>query len=217
MSIQVDNKFGNYFISDGRAIKIGKAGDIDQRLLDLQTGNSQPLILLSYIPCTSQDGMSAEERKSQNHFMKYHLQGEWYSPSEEQVYEYCEERGGIILNEESKLERRTPTVVSTLFGPENGRGFVPPCYFYPEQLAHADMTFGAQANNAGKKQKFRSIRYPGVKKDHPSYAGRSKDGISRVYISAKKWNEHCKLVNAETTETLQKRLDKRMELVSCVA
>ncbi len=176
MPIQVDKKFGNYFVSDGRAIKIGKAKDIDQRLLELQTGNSQLLKLLSYIPCTSHDGMSAEERRSHNYFMKYHLLGEWYSPSEEQVYEYCERRGGIILNEESKLERRTPTVVRTIFGPENGRGFVPRCYFYPDQCAHGHKAFGKLSNG------FRSIRYPGVKEDHPSYAGKDKDGMSKGEI-----------------------------------
>ena len=217
MQVQVNKKLGNYFISDGIAIKIGKAGDIDQRLSDLQTGNSQPLILLSYIPCTSQDGMSAEERKSQNHFMKYHLQGEWYSITEEQVYEYSDERGGIILNEEYKQERRTPTVVSTIFGPENGRESIPYCYFYPEQCAHGDYKFGGLDHAP----KFRSIRYPGVKEDHPSYAGKSKDGISRVYISAKKWSEYSKLVKAETIETIKKRLDKKIKasekLVSCVA
>ena len=147
--------------------------------------------------------------------MEYHLQGEWYSISKHQAYEYAEEREGSIINEEVKQERRIPTLVSTVFGTENGRESIPPCYFYPEQLAHADYNFGHWDN------KFRSIRYPGVKEDHPSYAGKSKDGISRVYISAKKWSEYSKLVKAETIETIKKRLDKKIKasekLVSCVA
>ncbi len=211
MPIQVNKKFGNYFISDGSAIKIGKSADIDSRLLELQTGNSQLLTLLSYIPCSSQDGMSAEEIRSHNHFRDYLIQGEWYSISEEQVYEYSEEREGIILNEVVKQERRIPTKVSTIFGSENGKETIPPCYFYPGQLAHSYLAFGKVGN------RHRSIRYPGVKEDHPSYAGKDKDGMSRVYISGKYWRDHSKIVKAETTETLQKRVDKRMELVSCVA
>ena len=207
-------KCGIYFISDGYFIKIGKSEDIDDRLPGLSTGNPNTLILVAWIPCHL--GMlHTLERKVHNYFKNYHHAREWFKLIDkvDMIEEYVSNENGIILENKEKANKRILTVVSTLFGPESGRESIPPCYFYPEQCAHGDYKFGGLDHAP----KFRSIRYPGVKEDHPSYAGKSKDGISRVYISAKKWNEYCKLVNAETDETLQKRLDKRRELVSCVA
>ena len=218
MSVQVMKNCGIYFISDGNFIKIGKSEDIDERLPALSTGNPNTLILEAWIPCRW--GMlHTLERKAHNYFKNYHHAREWFKLIDEveMIEDYVSNENGIIVEDQEKSNKRTPTIVSTLFGPENGREFVPHCYFYPDQLAHADLNYGAQTDNAGKHQEFRSIRYPGVKEDHPSYAGRSKDGMSRVYISAKFWNAYSKLVNAETIKTLQKRLDKRTGLLSCVA
>ena len=209
---------GIYFISDSNFIKIGQSQNIIDRIPALSTGNPNTLILQAWIPCRL-GRLQPLEWKAHNHFKKYHHAREWFSLIDkvEMIEDYVSTESGILVENQEKSNKRTSTIVSTLFGLENGREFVPYCYFYPDQLAHADLNFGAQANNAGKKQQFRSIRYPGVKEDHPSYAGRSKDGISRVYICAKFWKEYSELVKAETTETLQNRLDKRTGLMSCVA
>ena len=212
MSVQVMKNQGIYFISDGYFIKIGKSEDIDERLPALSTGNPNTLILEAWIPCRW--GMlHTLERKAHNYFKNYHHAREWFKLTDkvEMIEDYVSNENGIIVENQEKSNKRTPTVVSTVFGPENGRESIPHCYFYPDQLAHADLNYGHWNN------KFRSIRYPGVKEDHPSYAGRSKDGMSRIYICAKFWNDYSKLVNAETTETLQNRLDKRRVLASCVA
>ena len=203
MSVQVKKKCGIYFISDGNGIKIGLAVDIDQRLLDLQTGNSRKLILLVHIAIPKEQ-LYSEENKTHKYFEKYHLQGEWYSISQEQAYEYTEKRTDAIINEVVKQERRTPAKVSTLFGVESVRESIPPCFFYPDQSAHSYFAFGAPKNS------HRKIRYKGVRPDHPSYAGKDKrDGVSQVYVSGKWWKEHRNIMNSMADDALEKRYKKR--------
>ena len=188
MPIQVKKKCGVYFISDTNGIKIGFSDDIDQRLGDLQTGNSQLLTHLTYIP-TPKEKLLLEENKAQQYFKDSHMQGEWYSISEEEAYGYVEEREGVIINEAVKKESRTPTIISTLFGPQNGRSLVPPCYFYPDEMAHAKNAAGVSNNH------YRKIPYQregkNVPENHPSYAGKTVIRgvvVSLIYVSGK-WHK----------------------------
>jgi|APSaa5957512493_1039668.scaffolds.fasta_scaffold107754_1 hypothetical protein len=206
MSIQVNIKCGNYFVNDGSAIKIGVSDDIDRRLPELQTGNSQPLILLAYIPCRNKFAAEDQERRSQNHFMDFHLQGEWYSISDDQVYEFCKEQEGIILNETVKQNKRSANLVSTIFGKEHWKETIPPCYVYSDRYAHCHDRAQTSEN------RYRSIRLSGVDRRHPSFAGTDKDGTSRVYISQAVHDICRNLVKSEKIETVQNRLKKMLKL-----
>lgn len=69
-----------YFIQEGenRAIKIGSADDVNKRIKELQTGNSDELTLLH-----ATTGGFTLETHLRKRFKKYHKRGEWYYSSEE--------------------------------------------------------------------------------------------------------------------------------------
>ena len=73
-----------YFIknTETNRFKIGRTKNVEERLCQLQTGNDCPLVLYKIIPSEN----SAElETSLHNKFADYHIRGEWFSISEEQV------------------------------------------------------------------------------------------------------------------------------------
>lgn len=68
-----------YFITDDHGhIKIGKADDVSERLLELQTGNPFRLrVLLSVILASKRDAFSLESELHKM-FEDYRLEGEWF-------------------------------------------------------------------------------------------------------------------------------------------
>jgi len=73
-----------YFIKNTETtrFKIGRTQNVEERLCQLQTGNDCPLIIYKIIPSEN----SAElETSLHNKFAEYHIRGEWFAISEEQV------------------------------------------------------------------------------------------------------------------------------------
>ncbi len=62
-----------YFITDGEAIKIGKANNPKSRLSALQTSHHKPLVILATMP-----GGEELERELHRIFDAYRLRGEWF-------------------------------------------------------------------------------------------------------------------------------------------
>jgi len=62
-----------YFVSDGDAIKIGKANNPRSRLGGLQTSHYKPLRILGLMP-----GDETLERHLHGKFRKHHIRGEWF-------------------------------------------------------------------------------------------------------------------------------------------
>lgn len=62
-----------YFISDGDAIKIGRARDVQARMKALAIGCSRPLSLLASV-----EGGPAHEAKAHTDLAAYRLNGEWF-------------------------------------------------------------------------------------------------------------------------------------------
>ena len=67
-----------YFIADGEFVKIGKANDVNQRKLSLETGNPRDLITLGTISCNSESESYSLEKKLHHHFEPWHHRGEWF-------------------------------------------------------------------------------------------------------------------------------------------
>lgn len=66
-----------YFVSDGDAIKIGRAKDVGLRIRDLQCGSSRELTLIG-----TTEGGSAEERHAHVTLSEHRLAGEWFKDCE---------------------------------------------------------------------------------------------------------------------------------------
>jgi hypothetical protein len=64
-----------YFIGAGRFVKIGFAHDVAKRLVELQTGNPMPLVLLAVIPNCA----PSVERMYHKAFAGARIRGEWFS------------------------------------------------------------------------------------------------------------------------------------------
>lgn len=67
-----------YFIADGEFVKIGKANDVEQRKLSLETGNPRDLLTLGTISCDSESESYSLEKKLHHHFEPWHHRGEWF-------------------------------------------------------------------------------------------------------------------------------------------
>lgn len=67
-----------YFVSDGYAVKIGRAKDPAKRLIDLQVGNPRRLKILFTIPFGDEETAAAAELKFHSIFKDYRLEGEWF-------------------------------------------------------------------------------------------------------------------------------------------
>jgi Meiotically up-regulated gene 113 len=62
-----------YFITDGDAIKIGVASDVNDRREKLQVGNPRPLRILKTL-----QGSHSLEYELHHRFKKHHVRGEWF-------------------------------------------------------------------------------------------------------------------------------------------
>jgi hypothetical protein len=62
-----------YFITDGVAIKVGRANNVASRLKDLNCGNSRQLTLVASV-----DGHSKEESSVHSELAEFRLGGEWF-------------------------------------------------------------------------------------------------------------------------------------------
>ncbi len=67
-----------YFITDGEAIKIGKANNPRSRLSGLQTSHHKPLYILALMP-----GNEGLERTLHSRFYNFRIRGEWFKDCEE--------------------------------------------------------------------------------------------------------------------------------------
>ena len=67
-----------YFIADGEFVKIGKANDVNQRKLSLETGNPRDLVILGTISCDSEVESYSLEKKLHHHFEPWNHRGEWF-------------------------------------------------------------------------------------------------------------------------------------------
>lgn len=67
-----------YFIQAERGgpIKIGTSNNVKSRLMEFQIGNPERLVLLGV-----RTGSFQEERDLHDELAKFHISGEWYSPS----------------------------------------------------------------------------------------------------------------------------------------
>jgi predicted GIY-YIG superfamily endonuclease len=70
-----------YIISSGKngPVKIGKAANVEERVLDLQTGNPIKLILLAKIHAKSHSHAMFMEKRFHEAFKKHRIRGEWFS------------------------------------------------------------------------------------------------------------------------------------------
>lgn len=78
------NKGFVYFIQNAvtKNIKIGRTDDdVESRLMSLQTGNDCDLILLKTIECNSR----VIEKQLHEKFSQYHVRGEWFNITMEQI------------------------------------------------------------------------------------------------------------------------------------
>jgi len=69
-----------YFILDKKsnAVKIGKSNNIEERISDLQTGNSNPLIVENFIECKSEEHSFEFEKELHKKFEHLNIRGEWF-------------------------------------------------------------------------------------------------------------------------------------------
>lgn len=70
-----------YFVSDGTYVKIGFTGNIEQRLITLQTGSPNTLTIKKIIP-----NATIETEKQYHEKFKYkRVRGEWFNLSDEEI------------------------------------------------------------------------------------------------------------------------------------
>jgi hypothetical protein len=191
-------------------IKIGFTDELEERLRDLQTGNASRLRYINriYIP---KHLMNYEEDLAHNHFSDYRLEGEHFDISLEQISDYFKTRqneykqkegldGEIIINKKYRNSVRT--------------GY--PCFFYPEQQAQD--IFGPKSKEVlsciargfpmKDTTRYRKMEWPGVSKANKSYAGLTKNGVTRVYISQKKHEENIEQNQYEKNKKSNANLDE---------
>ena len=185
-------------------IKIGFTDELEERLSVLQTGNASRLRYINriYIP---KHLMAYEEDLAHNHFSDYRLEGEHFDITEEDVKEYFSTRqkeyqqteginGEIVLN-----KRHRDTIRSGI-----------PCFFYPEHKAQDKFGTKSKEVITGIKDttRYRWMLWPNIDESHASYAGKSKDGTSRVYISGKKHDENLQRIQHEHSKNNKSDLNE---------
>tara|TARA_B100001996_G_scaffold73429_1_gene54128 strand:+ start:483 stop:1073 length:591 start_codon:yes stop_codon:yes gene_type:complete len=165
---------------DSGAHKLGLTQNLIERLGELQVGNGGELTITD-VAQMPKINLAEEEAKMHNYFKDFHIRGEWYRVTEEQVKEY--------FNQVKKRYAQIETIEGLVEHKPRYREHIrtaPPCYFYPEQQAQ-DKGMGSFYD----KYRYRTMLWAGVKEDHPSYASRDKKtGLSRVFISNKKHLEN---------------------------
>lgn len=73
-----DPKAFVYFLDDGEFIKIGKAKNVQHRVLSIQTGNARKLIVKYLIPCKSEKSAFEVEAILHHLYERYRMEGEWF-------------------------------------------------------------------------------------------------------------------------------------------
>ena len=85
---------------DNGAIKIGVGNDPNKRLKQLQTGSVSELELVYQSNvCSNAFDIEAE---CHHHFEEYHIRGEWYDVSKNEVINYLEQQNFVLKSEFSK-------------------------------------------------------------------------------------------------------------------
>jgi len=67
-----------YFISDGTHVKIGKAKDVQARMINLQNANSNALKVICTFPCESEAAAHVLEKRLHRFFGEFRITGEWF-------------------------------------------------------------------------------------------------------------------------------------------
>jgi hypothetical protein len=169
---------------NSKAVKIGKANDIQDRLSTLQTGNPNELILIHKISCKSESDGFLRERYYHNKFRHLHRNGEWFNYDEIEFSKFFKEDEHF-----KSKQKREPLTISTLFGEKTlfNIDFNPCCYFYPNLTAQIIDNF----ENASKmKVPFRTMEWPTYGK---SLLLPFSMETNRVFISTKKHKENIEL------------------------
>ena len=160
-----------YFISDGEYIKIGKADDLEARLIKFQTDNPRPIEILATIQVIDTPTIFEEERLAHDYFQQYRVKGEWFKKDIlPLIPNYVKTRGGEILKETVKLLNRKQTIIGTLEGPKPINFFRPKCYFFPHLPAQIK-------GRAGPGETYRTISWQG----------------KRVYVSGRFWKIYSEI------------------------
>ena len=92
-----------YFITDGVYMKIGVAGDITRRLLELQTGNARKLIILMDIEYKNRTAAFVSEGSFHKHFEDKRLVGEWFDIVNDREFMYYFFRQHAVSDEALKF------------------------------------------------------------------------------------------------------------------
>jgi len=181
---------GVYFLLDqkSKALKIGKANDVEDRINKLQTGNPNKLRLMHFIECSSEEHSFVLEKQYHKKFKHLRISGEWFQ-YDEQLFQSL---FAVETNTKPKNKRES-LVINTLFGEETVRGIDmhPNCFFYPQLVAQIKESY---EKSLGLKLPFRTMRYPTNGKQ--MLLPFSKE-VDRVFISAKKHNENRTLKKFE--------------------
>ena len=183
-----------YFILDpvSKAVKIGKANNVYSRIPELQTGNPNPLQLIHYIDCESEEQSFLLERKLHNKYEDLRLVGEWFTYDEKVFQELFKEQLDF-----QRKSRRDSLSIETLFGEEYfGIKEFPCCFFYPHLTAQIMKKYEVALNLTNP---FRTMQYPTEGKQMLLPWSTETD---RVFISHKKHEENLKL---------KKFLNKKLE------
>ena len=163
---------GVYFICDSGGVKIGFSHDIQKRMTDLQTGNSDKLYLLGYIPCESDSEMNLKEKLAHGEFDKHRKINEWFHKRiKPEARKYIIENKGKLLKGFYANTTGNVAYVQTLDGEFIPRTMLrPSCYYYP----HLKAMIVTKAGGV-KQEKYRTAK--------------DKDTGKRVYISNRKHHE----------------------------
>lgn len=84
---------GVYFVSDGRAIKIGRSNNIGKRVPMLQVGNPYKMKIIGAIE--TKDDLRVE-KMFHNLYSLHRLTGEWFLVPEEEVLKDILRHGGVV-------------------------------------------------------------------------------------------------------------------------
>ena len=181
--------------------KIGFTDDIKERLRKLQTPHASILKYMNrvYVPA---ELMQLEEDLAHDYFSDYRLEGEHFDISLEQLNGYFETR----QNEYKQIEGLDgEIIIKKRFLSKIRIG--PPCYFYDGHQAQDKGNSKSSIKKPIDSVKYRTMTWSGVSQGHPSYAGKDKNGTSKVYISHKKHLENIEQMHYEKSKKNQSDLE----------
>jgi hypothetical protein len=176
--------------SVNNCVKIGKANDINDRMIGLQIGNPTQLKLIATISCLSENHAFSVESELHRKYSHLYVRGEWFKCDDKLLKEFV----NFIDNNQSK-KTRDPLITNTLWEDCQEKFDVdifPRCYFYPERPAQILDNYEKVQNL---KIKWRTMKYPTFGKQMlvlPDGTLAS-DKVNVVFISTKKHEENLKL------------------------